>query len=209
MPEFVLTDSDVIATAHLTAGEAAKQLSVGVATIHRARKRLNLATKSGRPKTVMIEDRDCPVCGAAFAPRSETSLYCSVQCFHKVRPPIGESTKSTISAKAKLRWSSPTPAMLDGIEKRKLKDLDSYRKYRNRLKVLTEKTYTDYKSEINPNRHVRGVAGTDGAYHLDHIIPARFGFENGIPPEVLADKQNLQMLPWIDNIRKGRKYDQV
>jgi hypothetical protein len=99
--------------------------------------------------------------------------------------------------------------MINGIEKRKLSDeeLRDFRKYRNRLKVLTEKTYTVHFDEINPQGYVRGVAGKENAYHLDHIIPARFGFENDIPPGVLAEKENLQMLPWRENIVKGRKYE--
>lgn len=51
-----------------------------------------------------------------------------------------------------------------------------------------------------------GLCGVEGAYQLDHIMPKRYGFENGIPPEQIGDIQNLQIIPWLDNRIKGHKY---
>lgn len=74
----------------------------------------------------------------------------------------------------------------------------------NRVHVLTSKIYEEYKHEINPDNYLGGLAGQDGVYHLDHIVSIRYGFDNNIPPEQLAVKENLQMLPWKDNISKGK-----
>lgn len=77
-----------------------------------------------------------------------------------------------------------------------------FRKYRNRVSTRTERTYTLHEAEINPNGYTRAKAGVVGAYHLDHIVSVRQGFELGLPVEALADKRNLQMLPWEENISK-------
>ncbi len=201
------TEEDAIRTIDTPISELMKTYRVGSATICRARKRAGLSAKAGRPKEVFLEYKTCPNCGKSFKSHSK---HCSIQCFHSANVRLVSSeTRSKISNKAKQRWVSPTENMLNGIEKRKLstEELLDFKKYRNRLKVLTEKTYLDNIDEINPNGYTRGVAGIDGAYHLDHIIPARFGFENNIPPEVLAEKENLQILPWRENIVKGRKHE--
>lgn len=45
------------------------------------------------------------------------------------------------------------------------------------------------------------------AYHLDHIVPISYGFKKQISPEIIGDISNLQMLPWLENILKGNKYE--
>jgi len=203
----VLLDEDVVRTMHLRVKDVADQYKVSVATVNRARKRLNLkptAFGRGRPKTNFMVEKPCPSCNTLF---TAWSKYCSVSCYIKDRPKPSESASKKISEKAKLRWQSPTDDMLRGIEKRKLEDLSEYKHYRNRLKTLTEKTYLENVDTINPNNYKRGIAGIDGHYHLDHIIPARFGFENNIPVEDLSRKENLQMLPWRENIVKGRTHN--
>lgn len=37
-------------------------------------------------------------------------------------------------------------------------------------------------------------------YHLDHIVPICYGFENKIPPKKMASLDNLQMLYWKENL---------
>ena len=51
-----------------------------------------------------------------------------------------------------------------------------------------------------------GRCGVDGAYQLDHKMPKRYGFENSIPPEMIGNIQNLQIIPWKTNRSKGYKY---
>ena len=47
----------------------------------------------------------------------------------------------------------------------------------------------------------------EDAYHLDHIIPISYGFENKIDPSIIGDLTNLQMIPAIENIKKGNTYE--
>ena len=86
-------------------------------------------------------------------------------------------------------------------------DTPEYKKYYGRVYRLTEKVYNSNIDSINPEGHTRGLCGVEGAYQLDHIIPVRFGFDNDIPPKVIADASNLQMLPWKDNLLKGSEHE--
>lgn len=72
--------------------------------------------------------------------------------------------------------------------------------YKSKVAELTRLTYNKHKSIINPNNFPRGKAGVEGAYHVDHIVPIRFCFDNNIPIEVCADITNLQMIGWRENV---------
>jgi hypothetical protein len=82
-------------------------------------------------------------------------------------------------------------------------DHTDFQKFRNKTTMLTERTYKMHKAEINPDDLPRTIAGVDGGYHLDHKISVAFGYANGWTPEQLSMKENLQMLPWRDNIVKN------
>lgn len=67
----------------------------------------------------------------------------------------------------------------------------------------TEKNYIKHKETVNPLQHPRGIAGTMGAYQLDHIVSKRYCFDNNIPTEVCSHPHNLRMIPWYENLAKG------
>ena len=77
-----------------------------------------------------------------------------------------------------------------------------FKKYRNRVAVRTKKIYEKFKEEINPTNLPIGKCGIEGAYQIDHIISVREGFEKGLSVESISSKENLQMLPWLENIQK-------
>lgn len=91
---------------------------------------------------------------------------------------------------------------LPAILNRKDPAYSDFKKYRNRVAYRTKKTYELFKMEINPNNLKLGVAGKTGAHHIDHIISVREGFVRNLPIEIISAKDNLQILPWLDNIRK-------
>lgn len=72
--------------------------------------------------------------------------------------------------------------------------------YRSNVTKHTRVTYKANKHIVNPHNYPTGRAGTPGAYHLDHIVPVRWCFERNVPPEIVANVTNLQMLPWLDNV---------
>ena len=62
-----------------------------------------------------------------------------------------------------------------------------------------------YRNDLTVLEHwdKRGKCGVDGAFQIDHIYPVSKGYENNIPPEELAKMDNLQMLPWRENLLKS------
>jgi len=64
-----------------------------------------------------------------------------------------------------------------------------------------------YKQPLHllENIDKRGRAGKDDAYHIDHKVSIKYGFENSIPPYIIGNINNLEMLPWYDNIYKSSK----
>ncbi len=53
------------------------------------------------------------------------------------------------------------------------------------------------------NFETRGLAGIEGAHHVDHKVSIKYGFENNIPPYIIGNINNLEMLPWRDNLYKS------
>ena len=76
-----------------------------------------------------------------------------------------------------------------------------YERYSKKVRHLSDKVYKLHEQEINPLGLKRGMYD----YHLDHIMPIIQGFKQGLAPEFMARKENLQMLPAKDNLSKARK----
>ena len=172
--------------------EVAEFCDIGSATAQRWRTKLGLklgrGSKKGKPRPWQIkqEERSCLYCGVGFVVNpSDTKRYCSQSCGSKNIDKSYMQTEEYRNTKRK----ETTP---------------EYKRYSRRVHVLTHKVYEEHKNEINPNNYPRGLAGVDGVYHLDHIVSIRYGFDNNIPEEQIAVKENLQMLPWKENISKGK-----
>lgn len=72
--------------------------------------------------------------------------------------------------------------------------------YKSEVTKLTRVNYNANKRIINPSNLPTGKAGTEGAYHVDHIIPIRYCFDHNVPTHVCADASNLQMLGWRESV---------
>ncbi len=81
------------------------------------------------------------------------------------------------------------------------KSLPAWRAYR--LDVI--RVTNSQPLHLLENFDKRGVNGEEGAYTLDHIVSLKRGFKEGITPEQIGHIDNLQMLPWEENITKGWK----
>jgi transposase len=79
-----------------------------------------------------------------------------------------------------------------------------YKRYARRVRHLTESTYTKYKEVINPNGYPRTLCGVEGGYQLDHILSIRECFDAGLTIEDCAKFENLQMIPWEENLQKRK-----
>lgn len=77
--------------------------------------------------------------------------------------------------------------------------------YKSEVTGHTRRNYELNEMFINPKGLVRGKAGEEGAYQLDHIVSVRWCFDNNVPADICGHPQNLELLPWRDNNSKGAK----
>jgi len=128
----------------------------------------------------------------AKKPRKETNILRyggpSPLCSEKIKEKVRKTLRETNEASG--HWI-------------KEEDISDFARYSKIVRWLTEKQ----PIHLLENIEKRGKASIPGAYHLDHKMPLKYGFENGILPYVIADIRNLEMIPAIDNLKKGSKYD--
>jgi hypothetical protein len=80
-------------------------------------------------------------------------------------------------------------------------DIKKIEKYVKSVRSLTSKMYNKYKHIINP----KDLPKSRYEYHLDHKYSIYEGFKNNIPVKVIASKENLEMIPYLENLIKGIK----
>lgn len=81
-----------------------------------------------------------------------------------------------------------------------LDDLSDYELYRREVWE-----YTNRNDLTNlENYEKRGLAGKEGAYHLDHKYSIFYGYVNGVPPEMIGSLNNLVFIPWEENVKKNK-----
>ena len=84
----------------------------------------------------------------------------------------------------------------------KEEDVSDFKLYSKITRKLTEKQPIHLLENFNK----RGTVDKEGAYHLDHKTPIKYGFDNCILPYIIADIKNLEMIPALDNIKKGSNF---
>lgn len=73
---------------------------------------------------------------------------------------------------------------------------NDFKIYSRQVRLLSEKTFRKNKNIIDQNNK------RSHNYHLDHKYSVYDGFVNNIPPYILADVSNLEILPQKDNLVK-------
>lgn len=81
-----------------------------------------------------------------------------------------------------------------------LDKLDDFKRYKREVTLLTNSV--DVSSLENYDK--RGRAGIKGAYHLDHKIEISEGYLQGIHPYELSKIENLEFIPWEENMKKRK-----
>jgi hypothetical protein len=123
-------------------------------------------------------------CGHTFTSTAKNLLTRGVEC-----PICAKTYKTNIIN----HWSELNSA-------RWRQTATEWKIYKSTVTKLSRVSYQQNKHHINPNNLPTGKAGTEGAYHIDHIVPIRYCYNNGIPPDICAHYTNLQMLGWRENI---------
>ena len=126
--------------------------------------------------------------------RIEKQKYCSKTCMHS--DPIYISKLKNVD---RSYMNTEVYALATRDPNR-----PKYKQYQREVSKLTEQNYAKCIETINPNRYPRTISGVEGGFQLDHKISIRYGFDNNIEPEIIASVENLQMLPWIENVKKGK-----
>jgi hypothetical protein len=153
---------------------------------------------TGRPRRIKRIKNICPICNKEFEKlETQPKIYCSCKCFAQIRKGkpwyFGPYNKDYMQTE-EYRATKRNP------------DTSEYKKYRNRVQVLTKHTYNKFKNEINPNNLPITRAGIDGGYQVDHIYSVRVGFDNHVSEEFLAKKENLRVITWQKNLERNRKW---
>jgi hypothetical protein len=105
-----------------------------------------------------------------------------------------EEVKKIISFHSKLRWQQ---GVYDNQYSEKHNE---FKKYQHKVHKLTNKIRHLIEGY---NETIHGKTGKKGAYQIDHIIDIKYGFDNNIPAEEIANLKNLQFIPWEENLKKG------
>lgn len=87
----------------------------------------------------------------------------------------------------------------NAIHHKYLETAAEWESYKSKVQSLSRLAYKLHHITINPLNLPRGLAGTEGAYQVDHIVSVRWCFDNGVPEELCAHHTNLQMLTWREN----------
>lgn len=193
MRNYTKEELKLISDTTLTADEIAKIINVHPITVGRFRKKLGIKVAPGakkgkaNPKKMRQVTRSCigKDCVATFTViQASTKKYCSHSC--------------------QQRTANVAPKGIGSRQKRNLL-LTEYKQYSRMVHRLSQKIYEQNIDIINPNRYPRTLCGVHGGWQLDHIIPIKECFNNGVSAELASDVTNLRMLPWKDNLM--RQYD--
>ncbi len=65
----------------------------------------------------------------------------------------------------------------------------------------TRRAIKNYSYIINPENKKIG----NKEYHIDHKYSISEGFKNKVSPKIIGSHVNLEILPWIENIRKNKR----
>ncbi len=148
--------------------------------------------KLGSDKKILCQ---CDDCGVRFSRKyrrvcRKVTHRCS-SCSHKFwGQVVGKLTtnKTVACGPNHYRWNP---------------DKTKFEEYKRQVRRLSEQVYRTYKDVINPSNLKRAVAGICDGYQLDHIISIKEGFEKKIPVCEISHINNLQMLPWQENLAKS------
>lgn len=131
--------------------------------------------------------------------RPKGSKTCEERRMNHSRPGSGKRLSNSLTREQRLKGI----AKRNGYEtyEEYQATLSDWDKYKNEVWRITNQQ----PLQLLENYDKRGQSGVEGAYQIDHIYSVLKGFKNSVPPALIGDIKNLQMIPWIDNVRKGWK----
>lgn len=85
-------------------------------------------------------------------------------------------------------------------------DYKDYQKYKRAVYSASRKTYNKNINLLNPLSLLLGRCGVIGAHQIDHKVPISLGYQLKIPVDIMSTVENLQLMPWKDNLHKSNKH---
>lgn len=86
-------------------------------------------------------------------------------------------------------------------------DYQDYQRYKRAVYSASRKTYNQNASLLNPKGLLLGRSGTPNAHQIDHKVPISVGYHLKIPVVIMSIVENLQIMPWKDNLVKSNKHE--
>ena len=147
--------------------------------------------------------KNCPNCGNEMSYVSEGTLNTSIKkntiCNSCSTYKYNKTFKDVIKPEHTLQMRA-TKAGFQNFDEYKLR----YPKKQFYKREVWRLTYQKPIDTLE-NWELRGRCGVEGAYQLDHIRSIDWGWKNGIDAEVIAQWDNLRMIPWKTNLLKSSK----
>lgn len=158
-------------------------------------------SKIGRTPKRKPETRTCPQCQERFVvvtAKEHKKVYCRKECYYESKKGIVPIDPEIVRTMDRSYMRSEKYA-----EATRNPDTPEYKRYRNRVGKLSEKTYQENIDLINPSRYDRTLAGIENGWQLDHIKTVRECFDEGVSAEEASSLENLRMLPWKENLMRN------
>jgi hypothetical protein len=86
-------------------------------------------------------------------------------------------------------------------------DYQNYQRYKRAVYSASRKTYNQNISLLNPNGLLLGRSGAQDAHQIDHKVPISVGYQLKIPVVVISMVENLQIMPWKENLIKSNRHE--
>jgi hypothetical protein len=157
-----------------------------------------------REKTLLKPfKRNCPDCGNEMSYVREETLNASIK-----KNTVCNSCSTYKYNKTFNQVITPEHRLQMRATKAGFQNFDEYKlRYPKKQFYKREVWRLTYQQPLDTLEHweLRGRCGVQGAYQLDHIKSINWGWENGIEPEVIAEWNNLRMIPWKTNLLKSSK----
>jgi hypothetical protein len=175
--------------------------------------------------------KKCLYCENEFVTRPRFNLYCSTKCKNPLNrgeyDPWNKGIKLTQEQKAKQnisglakgrgwnkgipneiqrqKWLTDNPNRDGRVNNLRPKDpnVPAYRKYLGKVRHATYRTLKEMKAN---NEWVPKLGKHKEDWQVDHIIPCKQGFELGIEPSLLGQRNNVQFIKGSENRSKWHTF---
>jgi len=164
---------------------------------------INIIPRKKDAELIKVFKRNCPDCGNEMSYVSEGTLQTSIKKNTVCNSCSNYKYNKTFKDRIKPEHIEQMRATKAGFQ-----NFDEYKqKYPKKQFYKREVWRLTYQQPIDTleNWDKRGRCGVEGAYQLDHIRSIDWGWKNGIEPEVIAEWENLRMIPWKTNLLKSSK----